>query len=92
MIARLVTGLALTFLIAYAGYVYERQGILAKLGSGVAGVMLAHGVEDGAAGWTDARGATWRTARLSGTADAGTRRRVIAAVERLPGVHGAVWR
>lgn len=88
---KLATGLAASFLIAYAGWRWETQALLAVLGSEVAVVMLANGVGDGAARWHDDDGVTWRIARLSGSADAATRARITAQLERHPGIHAVVW-
>ena len=92
MIARLLTGLALSFLLSYVAYRYEKQALLAHLGTHVAAVMLAHNVTDGAARWTDADGYTSRTARLTGTADPATKARIAAEITAHPGIHAAVWR
>lgn len=88
---KLATGLAATFLIATAGYRWQRQASLATLGGEVAQVMLANGVSDGAARWTDAGNHTSRIARLSGTANVATRARISAAVGDKPGIHAVVW-
>jgi hypothetical protein len=89
---KLATGLLASLVLADLAYLYERQALLAKLGRPVARVLLAHGVTDGAANWTDARGFTRRTARLSGTADAATRARIAAEVAAVPGIHAVTWR
>ncbi len=89
---RLLTGVLLTGLMTQGGLYWQRQAILAHLGAGVARVMLAHGVRDGAAAWSNDDGWTFRTARLSGSADAATRAQIIAEVAARPGVHAAVWR
>ena len=88
---KLLTGLAATYLIATAGYRWQRQAALAMLGGEVAAVMLANGIDDGAARWNDANDHTSRTARLSGTADAATRARITAALADKPGIHAVVW-
>ena len=86
-----MTGIAASGLLANGAYVLERQTLLADLGKGVTPVLLAHGVNDGAARWKDDAGYTRRFARLSGTADAATRDRIIAEVRALPGLAGADW-
>ena len=88
---KLLTGLAATGLVAKAAYMWERQGLLAQLGQRAAVVLAAHGVSDGAARWTDDGGWTWRTARLSGTADAATRAAISTDLARVPGIGGVVW-
>lgn len=89
--ARLLTGVLATGLIAYAGYRWHAQALLAKLGRPVAAVMLSAGVTDGSADWATPAGWTWRRARLSGTADAATRAAVLAEVRRQPGIADAEW-
>lgn len=88
---KLLVGLAATGLVAKAAYMWERQTLLAGLGQRAAVVLAAQGVRDGAARWTDDAGWTYRTARLSGTADAATRARVSAELARVPGIAGVVW-
>ena len=80
-----------TGLVAKAAYVRERQDLLAKLGERTAVVLAAHGVRDGAARWTDDAGWTYRTARLSGTADAATRASISADLARQPGIARVIW-
>lgn len=91
MLYKLVAGLAATFLLTYAAWRYERQALLADLGTAAATTMLAHGVTDGTARWTDGKGTTWRIARLSGTASPATRSAIIADLKRHPGIHDAIW-
>ena len=88
---KLLTGLAATGLVAKAAYMWERQDLLADLGHKAAVVLAAHGVGDGAARWTDAKGWTYRTARLSGTADTATRAAISADLAAVPGIAGVVW-
>ncbi len=88
---KLLTGLAATGLVAKAGYVWERQSLLAALGERAAVVLAAHGVRDGAARWTDDAGWTFRIARLSGSADAATRAAISADLGTTPGIGGTVW-
>ncbi len=88
---KLVTGFAAAGLVAWLGYGYERQALLARLGSEAAEVMLANHVADGAARWTSPAGWTSRTARLSGSADAATRARIAAELAARPGIHSVVW-
>jgi hypothetical protein len=88
---KLLAGLAATGLVAKAAYVRERQDLLAALGERSAQVLAAHGVGDGAARWTDADGWTWRTARLSGSADAATRVAISADLAAMPGIAGVMW-
>ncbi|MFZ4110719.1 MAG: hypothetical protein ACOYKQ_09655 [Polymorphobacter sp.] len=88
---KLLAGLAATGLVAKAAYVRERQDLLAKLGERTAVVLAAHGVRDGAARWTDDAGWTYRTARLSGTADAATRASISADLARQPGIARVIW-
>ncbi len=91
MTAKLLTGLALTYLLTYAAYRYERQALLAKLGTYVATVMIVNNVNNGAARWTDSAGHTSRTARLTGTADSATKAQITAEITAHPGIHAAVW-
>lgn len=88
---KLLVGLAATGLVAKAAYMWERQTLLAGLGQRAAVVLAAHGVRDGAARWTDDAGWTYRTARLSGSADAATRARVSADLARVSGIAGVIW-
>ncbi len=88
---KLLVGIAATGLVAKAAYMWERQGLLAGLGQRAAIVLAAHGVRDGAAGWTDGDGWTYRTARLSGSADTATRAAVSAELAATPGIAGVVW-
>ena len=88
---KLLTGIAATGLIAYGGYRWHAQALLARLGRPVAAVMVAHGVTDGSVAWATPNGWTWRRPRLSGTADAATRAAVLAEVRRQPGIAGAEW-
>ena len=88
---KLLAGLAATGLVAKAAYVWERQSLLAALGQRAAIVLAAHGVRDGAARWTDAGGWTYRTARLSGNADAATRAAISAELAAEPGIARVVW-
>jgi hypothetical protein len=88
---RLAAGVAATAVLADGWYIWNRQTMLAHLGQPIAAVMAAHAVADGAVRWTDARGFTWRTARLSGTANPATRAAILADVRRLPGISDAVW-
>ncbi|MEY3267978.1 MAG: hypothetical protein RL480_738 [Pseudomonadota bacterium] len=88
---KLLAGLAATGLVAKAAYAWERQSLLAALGQRAAVVLAAHGVRDGAARWTDAGGWTWRTARLSGSANAATRAAISAELAAEPGIAGVVW-
>ena len=88
---KLLVGLAATGLVAKAAYMWERQTLLADLGQRAAVVLAAHGVHDGAARWTDHAGWTYRTARLSGSADAATRVQVSAELARVPGIAGVTW-
>ena len=90
-LAKLVTGIAASGLLANGAYIFERQSLLADLGKGVAPVMLVHGVSDGGVRWKDDAGYTRRFARLSGTADAANRARILAEVRTLPGLAGADW-
>ena len=88
---KLLAGLVATGLVTKAAYVWERQGLLAALGRHAAETMAAHGINDGAARWTDADGWTYRTARLSGSADTATRAAVAADLAAVPGIGGVVW-
>ncbi|NJC08367.1 OmpA family protein [Polymorphobacter fuscus] len=90
-LVKLVVGVAGTALLASAAYRLVRSPLLSDLGSRTAAVMAANGITDGRAAWVTDDGWTWRIARLSGTADAATRARTLAAVADLPGVGRAVW-
>ncbi len=88
---KLVTGLAACHLLATAAFLWQRQTLMAVLGAEAAAVLIANGVGDGAARWTDAEGHASRLARLSGTADAATRARIAAQLAARPGIAGVVW-
>ncbi|GGE01992.1 hypothetical protein GCM10011529_05510 [Polymorphobacter glacialis] len=91
MTAKLITGFALTFILAYAAFRYEKQALLAKLGAEVATIMLANNVPDGAAHWNDANNRPTRTAQLSGTATPAMRAKIIAELANHPGIYRATW-
>ncbi|PZN93919.1 MAG: hypothetical protein DCF31_11010 [Alphaproteobacteria bacterium] len=88
---KLLTGLAGVHLLASAAFIVQRQAIMSKLGGEAAAVLLANGIADGTAHWSDAEGHVSRLARLSGTADAATRARVAAQLAARPGIAGVVW-
>jgi hypothetical protein len=88
---KLLAGLVATGLVTKVAYMWERQGLLADLGRHAAQTMAAHGINDGAARWTDADGWTYRTARLSGSGDTATRAAVAAELAAVPGIGGVVW-
>lgn len=88
---KLLTGLAMTGLVAKGCWTLQNQRLLAGLGRQAQAAMAAAGVPDGSVRWQDEAGWTFRVARLSGTADAATRARVIAAARAQPGIHDAVW-
>ncbi|MBC7505726.1 MAG: OmpA family protein [Sandarakinorhabdus sp.] len=90
-LVKLAVGVAGTALIANMAYRLVRSPLLSDLGSRSAEVMAANGITDGRANWVSDTGWTWRVARLSGTADAMTRRRTRDAVAALPGVANAGW-
>lgn len=88
---KLLTGLAMTGLVTHVCWRLQHQRLLAGLGRQAQAAMMAEGVVDGAVSWRNAAGWTFRVARLSGTADAATRARVIAAARAQPGIQDAVW-
>ncbi len=89
--AKLVTGLAACHLLATTAFLWQRQTLMAALGGEAAAVLLANGVTDGAARWTDGEGHLSRIARLSGSADPATRARITAQLAARPGIAGVVW-
>lgn len=88
---KLLVGFIATLLVAALAFALNRSPLLSDLGSRSAEVMAANGITDGRASWISETGWTYRRARLSGTADAATRARTLAAVAALDGVHSAVW-
>jgi outer membrane protein OmpA-like peptidoglycan-associated protein len=88
---KLLVGLVATFVVAAVAFSLNRSPLLSDLGARSAEVMAANGIVDGRASWIGEDGWTYRQARLSGTADAATRARTLAAVAALDGVDGAVW-
>ena len=88
---KIVVGLVATGLVASAAHTLTRAPLLSDLGSRSAHIMAENGVADGRTNWVSDAGWTYRTARISGTADAATRVRTLAAVAALAGVHRAVW-
>ncbi|MEY2883716.1 MAG: hypothetical protein RL490_1440 [Pseudomonadota bacterium] len=88
---KLLTGVAATALLAKGAWYIGKQPLQTHLARPIVTVMLAAGVTDASVRWDNDAGWTWRIARLSGTADAATRARVIAAVRRQPGIADAEW-
>ncbi|OYU34232.1 hypothetical protein [Novosphingobium sp. PASSN1] len=88
---KLLAGIAATALLAKGAWYFDKQSLQTRLARPIVPVMLAEGVTDAAVRWDNDAGWTWRIARLSGTADAATRARVIAAVRRQPGIADAEW-
>ena len=88
---KIFVGLVATLVVAAAAHALTRAPLLSDLGSRSARAMAANGVKDGRTIWVSDAGWTFRVARISGTADAATRARTLAAVSALPGIHAAVW-
>lgn len=88
---KFLVGFVATAVVAAGAFAVSRSALLSNLGNRTAGVMAANGIVDGRASWISDSGWTMRQASLSGTADAATRRRTIAAVSALDGVQSAVW-
>lgn len=88
---KLAAGVAATGLLAGAAHRWEAQALYAKLGRRIVPILVTAHVPDAKLSWSNASGWSGRVARLSGTADAATRARVIAEVAALPGVHDARW-
>ena len=89
---KLLTGIVASGLVANFAYDRASQQIVTRLARRSAMVMLANGVTDGSVSLRSTTGWTSRTVYLSGTADAATRARILAAVRRKPGIAGAEWR
>jgi outer membrane protein OmpA-like peptidoglycan-associated protein len=88
---KIVVGLVATGVVAAAAHSLTRSSLLSDLGSRSAAVMAENGIADGRTDWVSDSGWTFRTARISGTADAATRARTLAAISALDGIHDAVW-
>lgn len=88
---KLLTGLAVTVVVARGAAIHAGQGMIAELGGAAATAMRNQGVIDGSVRFRQPTGLVARVARLSGTADAATRAAVIAEVKRHPGIADAVW-
>lgn len=88
---KLLAGLAATLVVARGAAMHQGQPLIAALAGAAADAMTAAGVIDGSVSFRSAYGLVGRVARLSGTADAATRARVIAAVRRHPGIADAIW-
>ena len=88
---KLLTGLAATIVVARGAALHRGQAIIAELGGAAAAAMRANGVADGSVHFRQPSGRVGRVARLSGTADAATRTKVIAQLRQHPGSAGAVW-
>jgi hypothetical protein len=88
---KFLSGLAATLLLARGAEMLHGGAITASLGRAAADALLAHGVSDGHVTFTAGGRETTRHLTLWGTADAATRRAVITAVARHPGVASARW-
>lgn len=88
---KLATGLASTVLLTAGVWRTQSQEIITALARGSARVMHKHGIADGSVSFRSASGWTFRTARLSGTADPATRAAVSADLARKPGIHAVEW-
>jgi hypothetical protein len=64
---------------------------MAALSGAAADAMTVERVTDGSVNFRAANGMLGRVARVSGTADAATRARVLARLRQHPGIAGAVW-
>jgi hypothetical protein len=69
----------------------DSQRLITTLARGSAGVMLKHGIADGTVSFRSDSGWTFRTARLSGTADPATRAAVSQDLATMPGIHSVEW-
>ena len=88
---KIAVGLVATSVVAAAAHMLTRAPLLSDLGGRSAAAMADNGITDGRTNWVSDSGWTFRIARISGTADAATRARTLAAVTALPGIHAAVW-
>ena len=88
---KIVVGLVVTLVVAAAAHGLARGPLLSNLGDRSTRAMADAGVKDGRTNWVSDAGWTSRVARISGTADAATRVRTLAAVSALPGIHDAIW-
>jgi len=88
---KLAAGVAATGLLAGAAHRWEAQALYAKLGRRIVPVLVAASIPDARVTWTSPAGWSRRVPRLSGTADAATRARVIAEITAQPGVHDTRW-
>lgn len=88
---KLLAGVAATLVVARGGVMLKGQTLIATLSGAAADAMLAEGVADGSVSFRSTNNMVGRVARLSGTADAATRARVLAAVRRHPGIADAIW-
>lgn len=88
---KFLSGLAATLLLARGAEFAQGSTIVAALGRAAADALLDLGVSDGHVTFTAGGRETTRHVTLWGTADPATRRAVIAATERHPGVASAGW-
>lgn len=88
---KLLGGIAATLLVARGAAMLQGQPLMAALSGAAADAMDAQGVADGSVSFRAANGMVGRVARLSGTADADTRARVIAGLRQHPGIADAMW-
>lgn len=88
---KLLTGLAATVLVARACTLHQGQALMAALSDQCRTALEAEQVADASVTFQAPSGLITRVARLSGTADAATRARVLAAVRRQPGIADATW-
>jgi hypothetical protein len=88
---KLLAGIAATLVVARGAAMIQGQPLIAALSGAAADAMAAQGVADGSVSFRADHGMVGRVARLSGTADAATRKRVIARLRQHPGIANAVW-
>jgi hypothetical protein len=89
---KLATGVAATALLANGAWRNEGPEIIARLSLRSAMAMLRHDIPDGSVSFRADSGWMFRTARLSGTANAATRAAISADLARKPGIHAVEWR
>ncbi len=88
---KLLTGLAVTVLLVRGFAMHRGQALQTTLAQAAVTALQAEGVPDGSVAFRNDLGLISRVAHISGTADAATRARVIAATRRHPGVADARW-
>ncbi|WP_439546487.1 hypothetical protein [Sandarakinorhabdus sp.] len=88
---KLLAGVAATLVVARGGVMHRGQNLIAALSGAAADAVEASGVTDGSVSFRAPNGMVGRVARVSGTADAATRARVLNHLRQHPGIAGALW-